>query len=322
MFVKFNHFVKMAEGDTGGTGSVIISDPGTPPAGTPPAGTPPAGTPPAGTPPAGEPTPKPLGDWAALRTEIAAGDDKILKRLERYSSPKDVADALIAAQNKIAAGGAKGALPADATPEQLTEWRKDNGIPEKAEGYTFKLDGGLAVGATDQPIVDGFLKTAHELNMPPAQVEKTLNWYFHEQERQLEVRQQQDAQLREKGVEQLRTDWGSEYKLNLGIIDGLLNQAPAGVKEGLLGARLADGSPVGNDPNVLRWLATIGREMNPTSTVTTATGIAATQAIEGEKAQLNKLMGDHNSAYWKGPEAQHMQARYRELLDVESKMRN
>ena len=126
---------------------------------------------------------------------------------------------------------------------------------------------------------------------------------------------------REKGIEALRSDWGTEYQLNLGIVDGFLNLAPAGVKDAILGGRLADGTPIGNNADVLRWFASLGRELNPTSTVTNSTGVQAAQAIATEKATLEKLMGNHESEYWKGSQSESMQKRYRELLDVESKIR-
>lgn len=270
-----------------------------------------------------DPAPKPLADWATLRTEIAGGDDKILKRLERYSSPKDVAEALIAAQNKIASGTGKTALPADATPEQLKDWRMENGIPETPDGYQVKLPDGLIVGAADKPMVDGFLKTAHDSNMAPAQVDQALGWYFKQQEQAMEALQAKDAAGREQGIEALRTEWGSEYKLNLGIVDGLLNTAPKGVKDALLGGRLADGTPLGNNPDVLRWLATMGREINPVATVTGQTGIAAGQAIAGRKAEIETMMRDRSSTspYWHGTQSEAIQKEYRDLLDVEAKMR-
>lgn len=34
-----------------------------------------------------------------------------------------------------------------------------------------------------------------------------------------------------------------------------------------------------------------------------------------ERADLRKMMGDHKSAYWRGPDAEVNQARYRELLE-------
>jgi hypothetical protein len=179
----------------------------------------------------------------------------------------------------------------------------------------------MVVGENDKPIVDNFLKSAHDLNMPPEYVSRTLDFYFKQQEAQLQQLHVNDEAGKEKSIEQLRQDWGSEYKLNLGIIDGLLNQAPSGVKDALLGGRLADGTPLGNNPDVLRWLASVGREMNPTATVTGSTGVAAAAAIQAEKAKLEGMMGDYNSAYHKGSEAKNLQARYRELVDVEAKMR-
>src|SRR5574337_1429609 len=100
------------------------------PAGSPaPAAAAPAGAPAAPAPsaapagaPAGEPAPtappaapdpaKPQGeDWAAIRTKIAGDDEKLAKRLARYSSVESVVDALVAAQNRIASGDLKSVLP-------------------------------------------------------------------------------------------------------------------------------------------------------------------------------------------------------------------
>jgi hypothetical protein len=267
--------------------------------------------------PAADPAPK---DWAALCTEIAGEDEKLLKRLSRYSSVKDVADALIAAQNKIASGTLKSALPADATPEQLAEWRTENGIPSTPEEYDTTLPDGMVIGDFDKPVVDRFTKIAHELNMNPAQVQKTLAWYFKDQEQQTAELHAADRAAREENTTQLREEWGSEYKMNMNLVDGLLSQMPEGGKELLTGARLADGTPLGDNPKVLRWLANLAREVNPTATVVPGSGTNATQAIETELAGITKLMGDKSSEYWKGPKASAMQERYRQLIDVQQKL--
>lgn len=336
---------------TDGTPAAPAGTPATTPAAGTPAGAPaaaaPVGTPAAGdqatpaaavagTPaaadqaaaaPAGDPAaasdqaaPAPK-DWAAIRSEIAGEDEKLLKRLSRYGSVKDVADALIAAQNKIASGSLKSALPADATPEQLAEWRAENGVPAKPEEYDTTLPNGMVVGELDKPVVDGFAKTAHELNMNSDQVKQTLSWYFAEQEKQMTALRQADIAFANEATEELRAEWGSEFKLNLNLIDGLISQAPEGSKELLMGARLADGTPLASNPKIQRWLATLAREVNPTATVVPGTGATAVQAIESELASIVGLMRDKNSTYWKGPAAEKMQARYRELVDVQGKLK-
>ena len=255
-----------------------------------------------------------------MRVEYAKGDDKMLKRLERYASPQAMVDALIAAQNKISGGGLKAALPADATPEQLNEWRRDNGIPEKPTDYAVSLADGLTISDADKPVIDAFRDVAHKANLTQTQLDAVLNFNAQIEEQRLAERAVVELQQRDAGIEALRAEWGSEYKLNLNLIDGFLATAPTGVREQLLGARLADGTPLGNNVDVLRFLAATAREINPTATVTGSMGTGATEAIAAEMDSMKALMGDKKSAYWKGPTAAKMQERYRQLLDVQEKV--
>ena len=260
-------------------------------------------------------------DWASLRTDYAKGDEKLLKRLERYSSEEAVIDALIAAQNKIATGGLKSPLPKDPTPEQVADWRRENGIPEKPEDYEITLPEGRTLGEADAAFVDDFIASAaHATNMTPEQASAAVAWYQDAQERELAARHQMDAEITQEATATLRAEWGSEMQLNKNMISGLLDAAPEGVKDGILGGRLADGTPIVSDVKVLRWLANIAREVNPVATVVPGSSGNAAQAIESELASIQKLMGDHKSDYWKGPQAEKMQSRYRELISVQEKM--
>lgn len=267
-----------------------------------------------------EPVVKP-DDWAAARARIAKGDEKLEKRLARYTSVDSMAEALIAAQNKIASGSLRSVLPTDATAEQLADWRTENGIPEAPEAYDIKLPDGLVIGEADKPIVDEYLKTAHTSNLTPEQVNANLSWYFAEQERQAELQNQADYNAKETGEELLREVWGSEAKLNKNLIKGLIASAPGNVPDQLLGARLADGTPLGSHPDTLRWLADIARQINPVATVVPGAGSNASQAIETELAGITKMMADKTSEYWKGPAAEKLQSRYRDLINVQSKMK-
>lgn len=262
---------------------------------------------------------KPLEDWATLRAGYAKEDEKLLKRLERYSSPKDVLDALIAAQNKIASGGVKSVLPEKPTPEQLAEYRKDNGIPAKPGDYDIGK-GSLPITEADQPVIESFLKAAHDANFTEGQAKQALGWFFKNQQAELDAQVAAEAVQKEANTEVLRKDWGSEYQLNLNMINNFLNTAPAGLADQILGARLADGSPLANNPDALRWLASTAREINPTATVVPGSGTGSLDTIVTEKAKIEKLMGDYKSEYHKGPGAAAMQQRYRDLVDVETKL--
>jgi hypothetical protein len=241
--------------------------------------------------------------------------------LARYSSEESVIDALLAAQNKIASGSLKSALPEKPTPQELADWRTENGIPATAEEYDTTLPDGMVVGEFDKPVVDAFTKKAHELNLPPAAVKETLAWYFKNQEQQAIELRSADLATSAATTAELREKWGSEYPLNINLVDGFLSTAPAGLKEQLNGARLADGTPLMADSKALIWLADLARAANPTATIIPGAGMTTLQTVEGELENITKLMADRESDYWKGPKAEGMQARYRTLVETKNKIK-
>lgn len=320
----------MTQDVTPASGASSVTTPATPATPAAPVVTTTDPTPtPAPTTPA-EPTPSapvaptdttPPGDWASLRTQFAKGDEKLEKRLARYSSVEAALDALVAAQNKISSGVVKTPLPENATPEQVKEWRTENGIPTTVDDYDIKLSNGMLIGEDDKPYAEAFLNQALEAGLKSEQANKVLDWYFQDREAQMADLKQADAVSAQKAAEEMRKEWGTEYKLNFNLINGMLETAPEGVKDQVLGARLANGTPLGSDPAVLRWLATTARELNPTATVVPTTGSNAAATVEAELASIQKLMGDHKSDYWKGPSSERMQARYRELINVQQKLK-
>jgi hypothetical protein len=88
-----------------------------------------------------------------------------------------------------------------------------------------------------------------------------------------------------------------------------------------MNSRLDTGERLGNNPQVIRWLAGLARELNPAATVVPGSGMNASQAIETELSNLKAMMGDRKSAYWKGSDAAKHQERYRELTSVQTKLR-
>ena len=281
----------------------------------------PAGDPPK---PAGDEPPKPAGDepaaddWATLRAKYAGDDEKLAKRLSRYSSIESALDALVAAQNKISSGALKLEKPGEgATDEELAAWRKQVGVPDDPSGYDLA---DLKLDDITKETTEDFLKFAHGKDMPAEYVKTAVEWSVERAEALIEARREEDLRIKEEGEESLREEWGSEFKLNKNLIKGLLDTAPEGVGDAIMFGRLADGTPITSDPKTLRWLASLAREINPTATVVPGSGTNQAQALESELATLKTLMADKQSEYWKGPKAEKNQKRYRELIDVQSKL--
>lgn len=262
----------------------------------------------------------PPGTWVEdWRDRLAAGDDKFRKRLDRFDSPEALARSYRELENKVRSGSIKAPLGADATPEQVAEWRKENGVPDEPTGYEVKLPNGVVFGDADKPAVDSFLTHAHGKNWGQDQVNEALEWYASHQDSVLAQQQAADDAFNAEGQEQLREVWGADFKRNLNALQNLLAGAPDGMADRLLLGRTADGRLVGDDPAVLQYLVGLAREINPTATLVPA-GQDQMKGLETRIGEIETLMRDSHSPYWNDREGPKIQAEYRELITAREKM--
>lgn len=209
-------------------------------------------------------------------------------------------------------------FPEKGTPEEQALWRKEAGIPEAPDKYEIKLPDGIVLGDSEKPLVEAFLKRAHAKNMRPEHVNESLAAFYEERERRSEERRTKDIELAEKGSEELRSEWGADYTRNKNLVSGLLDGAPEGVKDMIANGRLADQTPIMSNPNVLRWLVDLARQVNPAGSV--LPGVAGTNlgtAIGDEIAKIEKTMREDRPAYNRDTK---MQARLRELYNARDQM--
>lgn len=255
-------------------------------------------------------------DW---REKLAGENKDDLKTLSRYTQPKALWDALKSMRTKLSAGELKAvsAFPAEGDDAAKLAWRKENGIPEKAEAYEPKVDG-LVFGDADKPMLDSFKQHAHGKNWSPAQFNEALGWYANEQQ-QIKARQDAaDETFRGEARDALYTEWGpQDFKANLNAVKNLLSSAPTGFADRLLGARLADGKLLGDDPNALKWLSSLAREMNPAATLVPPGTSDAGKSVTAELEAIREMRRSDPNKY---DADKKLQARELELLDVQLKM--
>ena len=250
------------------------------------------------------------------REDMAGGDAKKLAKLQRYASPTAAIDAGLHAQAKISSGEYKIPLAKDAKPEEVTAWREANGIPDKPEGYDLKLEN-IEIGEQDKPLLKAFLESAHSANMTKDQVKASLGAYYGMVDAAKQEMINKDATAKTEAEDALRAEWGTDYRRHHNMIKNLLDTAPGGLKDKLLLGRLSDGTPIGSSPDVLKFLAGIALERNP-SAVITPYGVAAAHTVDSEIASIEKTMATNRSAYVKDEK---MQARYRELISWRDKQK-
>lgn len=256
-------------------------------------------------------------DW---RVKLAGGDEKELKRLGRFASEADVYKAYRELEKKKDSGEFKRPFPTEGTDEEVAQWRKENGIPDAPEKYDLKFEDGTVIGEEDKPLVDEFVKNMHGENASPAQVKAALSSYYGILGRQQQALAESDASFKDEALEGLREEWEGDFKKNLGAVNGLLQSLPEDTRLAFETARTADGKLIGNDPDVIKWLAQTAYEINPAATVMPSSMSNPGGAISDEISSIEKMVADKESAYWTGSGAEKMQARYLELLSARDKI--
>jgi hypothetical protein len=254
-------------------------------------------------------------DW---RDQLAGDDLRLRERLNRFASPADLARSYRSLEQKLSSGEYRRDLPDTATDEEKAAWRKELGIPDKADGYAVELPEGLVLGKDDQPVVDLFRQFAHERNYTPRQFNEALTWYYETQDALASQREDADAAFRQQSEDALRAEYGADFRRNMNVLGSVRDSMPEDLAARLLAGRLADGTKIGNDPAFIRWMVSLGLELNPASTLVPATAANAGASIATELESIARLRVENPEKYWKDNK---LLERERELIEAQMKMR-
>ncbi len=257
-------------------------------------------------------------DW---RTTLAGEDKELLGFLGRYHSQDAALKAWKKTHDEMRSGKFLKPLPENPTDEEVKAYRAQWGIPEDPKGYMDSLPEGLVVGDDDSPFVGTFLDAMHKVNAPASLTSAAVEAYYSIVQEQEAAEAEAVQQAKNEAIEELRQEWGPEYRRNLTIMNNHLATLPEAVKDAFTYGKGPDGKPLGYNPEVLRWLTSMAMEANPVATVVPGAGSNQASAIADELSSIQKMMGDRNSDYWKGPKAAHLQERYLQLVEAQQKLR-
>jgi hypothetical protein len=260
-------------------------------------------------------------DWPSdWRVKLAGEDTKTLERLGRFNSVKDVWQSYTNMEKKLSSGQYKPELPSDrqATAEELSAYRKANGIPETPAEYLKALPDGMVVGEDDKAAIELLTNRLHAQNASPAIVAEAVKTYYdaveHAQEQAIEAQKV----FKQQAEDTLRKEWGGEFRSNINAIANLMSSQPE-LKQLLSTATLADGSMALNNPTFLRWAAGIARELNPAAAVVGPGHGDPMTNVTTRLAELDKMMKTNIDA-WQAPANNANRAEYYKLLQAQEKI--
>jgi hypothetical protein len=253
-------------------------------------------------------------NWRDL---MANGDEKFRKQLDRVSSPLDVAKNYRSLELKKGEMFTK--LKPDATPEEVTQFRKDNGIPETFDKYDTNLPDGMVFGETDKPFLDKYLTEMHAKNASPEAVKAGLVAYHKIIEEQAVQYVQRDLTDKTSFEDAMRSEWGTEYRANINMIGNFLNAAPEQVKEAVLNGRDGQGRALMNQPDFVRWMNGLVREINPAAALVPSNAKDASVSVDEELGKIAEYRkANLKNGQWHKNDT--MRSRERQLLEAKEKM--
>lgn len=263
------------------------------------------------------PVPAPADFPADWRDRMAGKDGKERKRLDRFKSPADVFKSYLAAEQRISSGEIKKPLPDYPTPEDVAEYRKAHGIPDKPDGYEIGgLPQGFAFGDEDKPVLADFLKSAHAGNMLPSEVNKVVGWYAARLQAQQTAMVEADRDFARAGEDELRAEWGGDYRRNVQAVNNFMGAIPGELGLVIANARGPDGRLLGNNPAIVRYFADLALEANPGTTFVAGDGSG--KAMATRKSEIELIMRTDIDRYYR----EKLDAEYGDILGREERSAN
>ncbi len=258
-------------------------------------------------------------DWPAdWKEKMAGGNKDVESLLGRYASPAAAAAALAAAQQKIRSAKVVEPLSAEATPEQVAEYRKATGVPEKADGY--KLPEGVVPDEGTKQYLKSFYEEMHAANVPQGVVEKALGAYFKNVETAAAKQAEDDLAFHQVSDMSIRKEWGPGYKGNINAIMAMFSTHPKEVQDNLLNARLANGQKLASDPATLRMLLSMAKDINPAATVIPG-GLEAGKGVDDRIKEINTMMKTMGQQKWHSKENTAIREEHVQLIEAQEKMK-
>jgi hypothetical protein len=257
-------------------------------------------------------------DWRGDIVKATGGDDKLLKRLERFTDPISYFKTEQHAQTLISQGKQGETPDESSTEEEWTDYRARMGVPEASNDYDIISNGDGQYGDADLLNNELISQVAHQHNLSNEVATQFANTIKAREELAVEDRRLLDQSDQVSAERQTQEMWGPDKASNMYAMNLLLDKAPEGLKAKFLHMRDPEtGTTNINNPEVLNWLAGVAREAFPASVVVPNSQNPSGD-IASEMKDIQTMMRDKPDDYFAD---QTVQDRYKELLAVDMRLK-
>lgn len=169
-----------------------------------------------------------------------------------------------------------------------------------------------AAAGVEPSVAALFADWAKAVGASDAQLRQTQAWLLRPATQDLLGLARASKDQRESAAleRSLRSRWGGKYGANIARIKSYLDSLPPEMAAEINHGRDVTGTAMCNKAGFIEALLTV-----TSSAAYRHSGPAQPADLSAELRQLNSMMASPGSAYYRGPDAERHQARYRELLE-------
>lgn len=237
------------------------------------------------------------GDWRDAIPEEVRGH----RSLEHINDVGALAKSYVHAQSMI--GADKVAIPGkSATPEDWREVYTKLGAPDSPEGYQLNHDLPEGIGM-DEEMASWFQSAAHQAGLTPMQAQALADQWNSLTADGAQMQETEYNNYVQNVETELRKEFGQAFDDKLALGNGVVEQF--GSPE-ILEMQLSDGTLLGDNPEVIRLMASIGTFMQERLGEDTLEGVKTTGGLTPDQARdkLSELMAQ-GGPYWDNRHPEH-----------------
>lgn len=204
--------------------------------------------------------------------------------ISKFKNVNDLAKEHVNLQSLI---GRKGVvLPKEGDPDEVwSNYRKEMDIPNDSSEY---IQGVQDIGEFESKLAE----IAHESNMSKTQFDKILSGYSDYYESSSKHAEQEATVLTEENISSLKEEWGRAYDAKANIGSSALNSLTNGNPKKIAEIQLADGTVLGNNPEFIKIMASVGESYQEKGLLDGVQTSGAQMSPEEAQRKLSELMSD------------------------------
>lgn len=209
--------------------------------------------------------------------------------ISKFSNVNDLVKEHVNLQSLL---GRKGViLPKEGDSEEIwNKYRSEMNVPSEFSGYLNEET------SEENELPSHLAKVAHENNLSLDQYQNIIKGYESWQQEYNVISEKEINLKTNENINSLRKEWGRAFEAKTDIGASALNNLTNGNSEAIANMQLSDGTFLGNNPDFIRIMASIGETLQEKGLMEGITSNTSAMSPEEAQSKIAGMMADPEKA--------------------------